>query len=177
MNMRLDTDHCYYMYMLHRYIHAPLHGYSLHRQHCYIGSPHRCTCLCCFYLLDIWITVNITCIIVPCSRIHVIWLFPVTDMDIPDTGHESCWYAICGNPTSIVPVILFPFPVILFYAINRALVRLSCTRIMYYIYSCSIVYMTYQIIKLTGIWGRLDGWLDLIGWCTRSILFSHCRGW
>jgi len=26
----------------------------------------------------------------------------------------------------IVPVILFPFPVILFYAINRALVQLSC---------------------------------------------------
>ena len=35
---------------------------------------------------------------------------------------------------------------------------------------------TYQIIKLIGVWGRLDGWLDLIGWCTGSILFSHCRG-
>jgi len=45
------------------------------------------------------------------------WLFPVIDMDIPDTGHESCWYAICGFPhlliplywsRYIVPVILFP---------------------------------------------------------------------
>ena len=31
------------------------------------------------------------------------------DMDIPDTGHESCWYAICG-----LPHLLFMFPVILF---------------------------------------------------------------
>ena len=57
-----------------------------------------------FYLLVLWITVYITCIVVPCSRIHIVWLLPVTDMDIPVTGHESCWYAICGKPTSIVPV-------------------------------------------------------------------------
>ena len=71
-----------------------------------------------------------TCIIVPC---YPVWLFHVTDMDTPVTGHESCWYAICGIPHRllycshyIVPVLLFPFPVILFYAINRALVQLSC---------------------------------------------------
>ena len=61
--------------------------------HCY-------TCMYSCFTLVIWIPVHITCMIVPCYRIHVIWLFPVTDMDIPDTGHESCWYAICG--------ILFP---------------------------------------------------------------------
>jgi len=184
--MILDTDHCYYMYMLHqyydtshsyfvfmshRYIHAPLHGYSLHRQHCYICSPHKYTCMCCCYLLVIWITVHTTCLIVPCYRIHVICLFPVTDMDIPVTGHESCWYAICGIPhllfpfpVILFPVILFPFPVILFYAITRAQVQLTCYRIMYCICSCYLVYLTYQIIKITWGWGRLDGWLGHIGW-------------
>ena len=38
------------------------------------------------------------CAMLPYSCIHVIWLFPVTDMDNPATGHESCWYAICGIP-------------------------------------------------------------------------------
>ena len=58
----------------------------------------------------IWNTVSVTCIFVSCY-----WYgFPVT-------GHESCWYATCG-----IPHLLFPFPVILFYAINRAQVRLSC---------------------------------------------------
>ena len=33
----------------------------------------------------------------------------------------SCWYAMCG-----IPHLLFPFPVILLYAINRAQVLLSC---------------------------------------------------
>ena len=87
------------------------------------------------YILVIWITMPITCITVPCSRIHVIRLFPVTDMDIPDTGHAGGWYAICGLPHLLIPLycsryivpdILFPIPVILFYAINRALVQLSC---------------------------------------------------
>jgi len=57
------------------------------------------------YLLVIRITMIITCIIVPCSRIHDIWLLPVTDTGILVTGHASCWYAICGKPTSIVPVL------------------------------------------------------------------------
>ena len=142
--------------------------------HAYMASLSSCHMDHCAY----------TCIIVPC---YPIWLFPVTDMDIPDTGHESCWYAICGIPhllfpfplycsRYIVPVILFPFPVILFYAINRAQVQLTCYRIMYCICSCYIEYLTYQIIKLTWVWGRLDGWLDLIGWCTGSILLVPLQG-
>ena len=105
------------------------------------------------------------------SCILVIWLFPVTDIDIPVTGHESWWYAICGIPhllfpfpVILFPVILFPFPVILFYAITRAQVQLTCYRIMYCICSCYLVYLTYQIIKITWGWGRLDGWLGHIGW-------------
>ena len=95
-------------------------------------------------------------------------------------SHYWTWeLLICDmwNPTSIVPasryivpVILFPFPVILFYAINRTLVSYHVTRIMYCICSCYNVYLTYQIIKLTGVWGRLDGWLDHIGWMSGSIV-------
>jgi len=70
---------------------------------------HCCTCMYAFSITVIWIPVHSTCIIVPCYRIRVIWLFPVIDMDIPDTGLESCWYAICG-----LPHLLIPFPVILF---------------------------------------------------------------
>ena len=94
------------------------------------------------------------------------------------TGLESCWYAIYG-----IPHLLFPFPVILsrfpLYCSMLSTELRSCyhvTHIMYCICSCYIVCVTYQIIKLTWVWGRLDGWLDLIGWCTGSILFSHCRG-
>jgi len=98
------------------------------------------------------------------------------------------WELLICDPTYIVPVILFPFPVILFLYCSRLSLYCSMlstelwssyhvTRIMYSSYSCYIVYLTYQIIKLTWVWGKLDGWLDLIGWCTGSILFSHCRGW
>ena len=53
----------------------------------------------------------------------------------PVTGHESCWYAICGIPhllfplycsRDIVPVSRYIVLVILLYAINRALVQLPC---------------------------------------------------
>jgi len=70
------------------------------------------TCLCCFYLLVIWITMLITCIIVPCSRIHDIWLFPVTDMDFLILDMRAIdmryvdFHIYCSR--YIVPIILFP---------------------------------------------------------------------
>jgi len=191
--MILDTDHCYDMSMLHRYF-DPSHSYVIvmshryvyiymhhftdtrYRQYCYICLPHEYTCLYCFYLLVIWLTMHITPIIVPCYRIHIIWLFPVIDMNIPDTGHESWWYAICG-----LPHLLFLFPVILFmlycsrFSLYCSMLSTELwssyhvTRIMYS--SCSyIVYLTYQIIMITWVWGRLDGWLDHIGWMSGSIV-------
>ena len=68
------------------------------------SAYHCCACMYAFSITVIWIPVHSTCTIVPCYRIHVIWSFPVNDTDIPVTGHASCWYAICGKPTSIVPV-------------------------------------------------------------------------
>ena len=50
------------------------------------------------------------------------------------------------NPTSIVPVpvILFPFPVILFYAINRAQVLLSC-----YLYHALYLFLLHCILDIS----------------------------
>ena len=87
------------------------------------------------------------------SCIPITWLFFITDIDIPITGSVSCWYAMCG-----IPHLLFPFPVILFYAINKAQVLLSCD-----LYHVLTLY-TLNIINITWGWGRLDGWLDLIWW-------------
>ena len=163
--------------MFHWYSDRPMHGlpHVMFLYPCY-------TCIYGFFILVIWIAVHITCIIVPCYHIHVIWLLPIPDMDIPDTGHESCWYAICRHPHLLFPfpVILFSFLVILFYAINRALVQLSCYpyQVLYlFLLHCLLVISDHKATWVWGVWGRLDGWLDLIEWCTGSILFSHCRGW
>ena len=105
----------------------------------------------------------ITCIIVTWV---VCWIFPLLDMRAVDMRYvESHIY--CSR--SIVPVILFllycsRFPL---YCSMLSTELRSCyhvTYIMYCICSCYIVYFKYQIIKITWVWGRLDGWLDLIGW-------------
>jgi len=128
-----------------------------------------------FFILVIWIPAQITCIIVPCYRIHVIWLFPVTDMDIPVTGHRAvdtryveshiyCSRFLLYCSRYIVPVSRY---IVLCYQQSSGpviMLPVSC------ICSCDIVYLTYQIIKLTWVWGRLDGWLDHIGWMSGSIV-------
>ena len=121
LSQRYYTDYCY-AYMFHWYTDIPMHGlphfillisslhgcsihnYLMFTQHCDICSPHECTCMYCFYLLVIWITVHITCVIVPCYPcLPIIWLCPVTAIVIPVTGYISCWYAMCG-----IPHLLFP---------------------------------------------------------------------
>jgi len=142
------------------YIHSPLHGYSLHRQYCYTCFPHECPCLYCFYLLVIWLTVHIIPIIVPCYHIHVIRLFPVTDMDFPLLDLRAVdmryvkFHIYCSH--YIVPVILFPlywscFPLYCSMLSIELWSSYHVTRIMYSSYSCHIVYLTYQIIKLTWV--------------------------
>ena len=54
--------------------------------------------------------------------------------------------------------------------------RYHVHRIMYSSCSCYIVYLILKIIKITWVWGRLDGWLDLIGWCIGSILLVPLQG-
>ena len=156
--------------MFHWYTHflllwSLLHGCSIHSylmftHHCYICSPHECTCIHGFSILVIWITVHIACqthvfLLHDCFPLHLLifllLIFLLLDMRAVDMRYvESHIY--CSR-----------FP--LYYSMLSTELR-SCyhvTCIMYCICSCYIVYLTYQIIKLTGVWGRLDGWLDLIG--------------
>jgi len=152
-----------------------------------------------FFILVTWLTISITCIIVPCYQIHVICLVPVTDIVNPVTGY-------------MFPLLIWMFPILDMRAVDMRYVEshihCSCyivlvilfmlycprfslycsmlstelrssypvTRIMYCNCSCYLVYCTYQIIKLIGVWGRLDGWLDHIGWCTGSILLVPLQG-
>ena len=44
------------------------------------------------------------------------------------------------------------------------------TCIMHCSCSCYTVYFKYQIIKIIWVWGRLNGWLDHIGWMSGSII-------
>ena len=149
-----------------------VHSYIVFTYHCY-------TCMHGFSILVIWIPVPNTCIIVPCSRIHVIWLCPVTDMDflLLDMRAVAMRYVESHIYCYIVPVILFMlycsrYPLYCSTLSTELWSSYHVTRIMYCMCSCYSVYLTYQIIKLTWVWGRLDGWLDLIGWCTGSILLK-----
>ena len=93
------------------------------------------------------------------------------------------WTSTSIDPVSryIVPVILILlscswFPLYCSMLSTELWSSYHVTRITYCNGTCYIVYLTYQIIKLTWVWGRLDGWLDLIGWCTGSILLVPLQG-
>ena len=200
--MILDTDHCYYM--LNRYYDTS-HSYFVFMSHWYIYTCttslilvtqttllHMLTAQVYMHVwfLYSWYMDPRSYYMYYCSMFPYSWYMIVSCYwyGFTDTGHESCWYAICGIPhlllycsRYIVPIILFSlycsrFPLYCSTLSTELRSSYHVTRIIYSSCSCYIVYMTYQIIKLTGVCGRLDGWLALIGWCTGSILFSHCRG-
>ena len=78
----------------------------------------------------------------------LILLFPLLDTWAVDMRYivpVSRYTVLCDQQSS-GPVILWP---------------VSCTY---------IVYLKYQIRKITWVWGRLDGWLGLVGWMSGSIV-------
>ena len=154
--------------MSHWYTDTPIHGIpslyilfsSLHgcSVHSYIMFTHHCyTCLYCFYILVRWITVHIACLLLHVySCIPVAWLFPVTN--IPVTGYVSYWYTMCGLPH-------------LLFSVSRYLIlcyQQSSGHVIMLHVPCIILVLAMQctlhIMNITWGWGRLDGWLDLIGW-------------
>ena len=97
--------YCYHRYMDARYtVMSCLH----------ITVTHAC-------IVSIFLSCGSLFILHVYSGFPVTWLIPVTAIGFPVTGYMSCWYAMCG-----ILHLLFPFFVILFYAINRAQVLLSC---------------------------------------------------
>ena len=91
-----------------------------------------------------------------CFRL-LIWIFPILDMRAVDMlyvdFHIYCSRFLLYCSCYIVPVSRY---IVLCYQQSSGPVN-PVTRIMYCIYSCYIVYLPYQIIKLTCVWGRLDG--------------------
>jgi len=152
--------------MSHRYTDRPMHGQQhfmllvqlchvyLSLLHVHVMFTYHCyTCMPCLY-----ITVTHACHVF-ISLLHVQSMFHVTVFMLYNcfllliwiSRYWTCELLICNmwNPTSIVPVsryivpvILFPFPVILFYAINRTQVQLSCYpyHVLLFV-SCYIVYL------------------------------------
>ena len=95
--------------------------------------------------------------VIPVFLLHdcfllLIWTFSLLDMSVVDRQYvESHIYCSC------FPLDCFLFPL---YCSMLSTELRSCypvTRIMYCICSCYIVYLTYKIIKITWVWGRLDG--------------------
>ena len=68
----------------------------------------------------------------------------------------------------------FPLSCFMLSTELRSCYHVTCT--MHCTCSCYVVYFKWNIIKITWGWGRLDGWLDLIGWCTGSILLVPLQG-
>ena len=82
----------------------------------------------------------------------LIWTFPLLDMSAVDMQYVE-FHIYCSR----FPLYCSRFPL---YCSMLSIELRSCyhvTHIMYCICSRYIVYLTYQIIKLTGVWGRLDG--------------------
>jgi len=152
--------YCYPRYMdsLHITARTTAFHISVIIIHIYVMfTYHGYTCMSGFFLRVIWIPVHITCIIVPCCMLYdcfmlLIWIIPLLDMRAVDMRYvESHIYC------SRFPLYCSHFP--LYYSTLSTELR-SCyhvTCIMYCTCSCYIVYLTYQIIKLTWVWGRLDG--------------------
>jgi len=92
----------------------------------------------------------------------LILIFPLLDMSVVDmwcVELSATWIQVMG-PTSRISHLLFL--IILFHAINRAYAMLSC-----YMYQALYLFLIYCVVKDNkdnlGM-GRLDSWLDLIGW-------------
>jgi len=108
----------------------------------------------------------------------LIWIYSILDMRAVDMRYVD--FHIYWS-RYIVPVILFPiycsrFPLYCSMLSTELWSSYPVTSVMYSSCSYHIVYLTYQIIMITWVWGRLDGWLDHIGWCTGSILLVPLQG-
>ena len=103
------------------------------------------------------------------SCILVTWLFPVTDTDIPVTGHVSCWYAMCE-----ISHLLFPVFSYLVSCYHSAHVLLLC-----YMYHVRDLFRIYCVVRdnkynlgMGETWRltrscRVDVWIHCL---------FHCRG-
>ena len=97
-------------------------------------------------------------------------IFPLLDLRAVDMRYVESHIYCSRFPLYRFPLYCSCFPLYCSMLSTEIRSYYPVTRIMYCIYSCYIVYLTYRITKITWVWGRLDGWLDHIGWMSGSIV-------
>jgi len=166
-----NSVYYYFLFMSHWYTDTPIHRIlsfhillsSLHGSsvHSYIMFTHHCyTCMYCFYILVIWITVHIACLIVACIFLYSCCMIV-----------SRYWYSHYWIRELLICDVWNPTP------ISRYLVscyqQSSCHVIVLHV-PCTILIpdtlYTLNVLHITWGWGRLDGWLDLIRWMSESIV-------
>ena len=159
-----DSRHYYCMFVNHWYTDKlwhwiSLHGYSVHSyfmflHHCFIDSSvymHWLSMYSCCMDHSLYLLLEYSCI--PVTR-----LYTDTDIDISVTGYVSCWYAMCR-----ILHLLFRsscYPVLCYQQSSGPIIMLHVPHIVLVLTTLC----TFNIIHITWRWGRLDSWLDLIGW-------------
>jgi len=147
------TDYCY-TYMFHWYTDIPIHGvshfilllsslhgcsihsYLMFTHHCYICSPqsvHACIVLIFLSYESLYILHVLLFHVIPVFLLYdcfplLILLFLLLDMSAIDmrcVELSATWIEATGPPLES-HIYCFPFPIILFSAINRTQVMLSC---------------------------------------------------
>jgi len=187
--------------MSHRYIDTPihctpsfhilvssLHGCSVHRyimftHHCYRYSPvymHVLFLYSCHMVHRLYYMYS-CCMYIPIFLLRdcfplLILIFPLLDMwavDMRCVKLSATWIQDTGV-TSRIPHLLFPVSRYLVICYQQS----SGYVIMLHV-PCIILVLAMQctlnIMNTTWGWGRLDGWLGLVGWMSGSIVSLTAR--
>jgi len=112
--------HITLLFMSHWYTDIPKHGLSYYCDHRYMDAWYTVTS--CSYIIVThiyWYTcidwiMSVFLLYGPSFIVHVLleqvysdipvtWLCPVMDIGIPVTGHECCWYVMCGTKCHVDP--------------------------------------------------------------------------
>jgi len=132
--------HSYFIILLHYYIDSPVYLYWLSMYSCCIDHGlYACYMHIHVFLLHDYFPL-------------LIWIFPLLDTWALDMQCVKS-HTYCSR---------FPLSCFMLSIEFRSCYHVTCT--MHCTCSCSVVYCKWHIIKIILGWGRLDGWLDLIGW-------------
>ena len=149
------ADTLLHLRLLFHIVVSPLREYSVHNYfiflyHCYIDSlVYMCWLFLFSCRMDHYSYYMVNCYMyIPVISLHD--CFPLLILIYIVTGHECCWYVMCETkchvdlkprrPPLESYISSFPFPVILFHAINRAHVLLSC-----YMYHALFLFLIYCV--------------------------------
>jgi len=138
--------------------------------HYYADTSKYRTCLFPVLLILIWLSCYMDYCYMGIPVIPLHDCFPLLILIYIVIGHECCWYVMYGikchvdlkprGPPLESHIYSFLFPVSYYQ-------QSSCHVIVLHVpYTVLVpdILCNLNIIEIAWIWGRLDGWLDLIGW-------------